>query len=70
MEFIPTYLPNIEAAKNLGQSSRTLEKFRVTGARPEFFKFGRRVLYSREDLETWAFKRKRGSISDNCRPFN
>jgi hypothetical protein len=48
------YLTNHEAAIFLGLSPRTLEKLRVIGGGPRFRKFGRKVLYAVEDLETWA----------------
>ena len=53
-----------EASEYLGLSHRTLEKFRVAGGGPPFHKFGRRVLYSREDLDGWAASRRRRSTSD------
>ena len=48
------YLTNDEAAAFLRLSPRTLEKLRVEGGGPRFRKFGRRVLYAIDDLETWA----------------
>lgn len=60
----PTYLPTTDAAQYLGLSPRTLEKYRVTGGGPLFHKFGRRVLYSEEDLATWAESKRRRSTSD------
>jgi len=48
------YLTNDEAADFLRLSPRTLEKQRVIGGGPRFRKFGRRVMYSVADLETWA----------------
>jgi excisionase family DNA binding protein len=58
------YLTTPNAASYLGLSPRTLEKFRVVGGGPAFHKFGRRVLYSYEDLETWAEGTRRRSTSD------
>jgi len=54
---LPTYLTNQEAAALLRLSPRTLEKQRVIGGGPPFKKFGRRVLYALEDLESWAARR-------------
>ena len=34
----------------LGLSPRTLDRYRVTGEGPTFFKFGSRVRYSKADL--------------------
>ena len=59
-----SYLPTKEAAFYLGLSPRTLEKFRVVGGGPAFHKFGRRVLYTYEDLEAWAEGTRRQSTSD------
>lgn len=52
------------AAKMIGMSSRTLEKWRTLGEGPPFLKFGRRVLYSRTDLESWIESRRRQSTSE------
>ena len=60
----PRYLTNTEAAGFLNLSPRTLEKFRVIGGGPRFRKFGRRVLYSIQDLEGWANRRSCESTSD------
>ncbi|WP_234730000.1 helix-turn-helix transcriptional regulator [Acidocella facilis] len=43
-----------EAAKLLGLSPRTLEKYRCHGTGPIFRKLGGRVVYTIDDLETWA----------------
>jgi hypothetical protein len=58
------YLNNDEAAHVLNLSPRTLEKFRVIGGGPRFRKFGRRVVYSAQDLEAWAEARACDSTSD------
>lgn len=64
------YLTNDEAAAFLRLSPRTLEKQRVEGSGPRFRKFGRRVLYAVNDLETWAdarsFEMTSGSGSRSC----
>ncbi len=52
------------AAKMMHMSSRTLEKWRSLGEGPPFLKFGRRVLYSRTDLEGWIESRRRQSTSE------
>jgi hypothetical protein len=51
------YLTNDEAAAFLKLSPRTLEKQRVKGTGPRFRKFGRRVVYSLQDLESWSNER-------------
>lgn len=55
---LPGFLTNAEAAAFLRLSPRTLEKQRVLGGGPRFHKFGRRVLYAVQDLETWANARR------------
>jgi len=59
------YFINDEAAAFLGLSPRTLEKWRVIGGGPRFHKFGRRVMYSRSDLEAWANSR---TFETTCDP--
>ena len=59
------YLTNEEAAMFLKLSPRTLDKFRVLGGGPKFRKFGRRVIYALNDLETWANSRICESTSDD-----
>ncbi len=58
------YLTNDEAAELLKLSPRTLEKQRVIGGGPKFRKFGRRVVYAIEDLESWANARSCDTTSD------
>ena len=55
---LPGFLTNAEAAAFLRLSPRTLEKQRIIGGGPRFHKFGRRVLYSIGDLESWANARR------------
>lgn len=58
------FLSNGQAAALLNLSPRTLEKMRVVGGGPQFRKFGRRVVYAVDDLETWAANRRCASTSD------
>lgn len=58
------YMPQGPAADFLNLSPRTLERFRVEGRGPRFRKFGKRVVYSRVDLEAWADAQIRTSTSD------
>ena len=53
------YLSTREAAEYLGLSSRTLDRYRVSGEGPVFHRFGRRVRYTRADLDAWAKARRR-----------
>ena len=55
----PCYLSNVEAARYLCLSPRTLEKTRVLGDGPRFHKFGAKVVYAIADLEAWAAARAR-----------
>ena len=59
------YLNTRQAADHLGLSTRTLDRFRVTGDGPVFLKFGGRVRYLIEDLDGWARTRRRKSTSDD-----
>ena len=59
------YLNTREASAHLGLSTRTLDRYRVSGDGPVFLKFGGRVRYLREDLDEWARTRRRRSTSDD-----
>lgn len=61
------YLPQSAAAEFLHHSPRTLEQWRLIGYGPPFFKVGRRVLYSRADLEKFMLSNRRTSTSDTGR---
>ncbi len=61
----PIYVDTREAARLLGISPRTLDRFRVSGEGPVFHKFGKRVCYARTDLEDWAASRRRTSTADH-----
>lgn len=62
------YLDQTHAGAYLGLSPRTLERFRIQGRGPTFLKLGRRVLYARDDLESWAATKRRRSTSDSTVP--
>ncbi len=59
------FIKETEAADYLCQSIRTLQKWRVTGFGPHFYKPGRSVRYLRRDLREWAESRKRQHTSQN-----
>ena len=59
------YLNTREAAEHLGLSTRTLDRYRVSGDGPVFLKLGGRVGYLREDLDEWLRTRRRTSTSDD-----
>jgi hypothetical protein len=55
----------MEAADLLRLSEITLGRWRIEGRGPRYRKFGRRVVYSRDDLLAWANEQSRSSTSDN-----
>jgi hypothetical protein len=63
----PIFLDQNATAELLGLSSRTLERFRLEGRGPAFRKFGRRVLYAKSDILTWADRRTFTSTSHHDR---
>ena len=52
-----------EVAELLHVSTRTLEKWRVSGSGPRFAKVGRGCLYRLEEIESWLDSRLRDSTS-------
>jgi len=54
-----------DAARALGLSVRTIQKWRVSGAGPPFRKLGAAVRYDVDDLEAFLAARRRISTSDN-----
>jgi hypothetical protein len=61
---ITVYLNCDQAGAHLKLSPRTLEKLRTIGGGPRFRKLGRRVVYTRADLDAWADARACESTSD------
>ena len=59
------YLSTRQAAEYLELSTRTLDRYRVSGGGPVFHRFGGRVRYLRADLDAWAATRRRASTSDD-----
>jgi hypothetical protein len=61
------YLDTEAAAKYLQLSPRTLEKYRITGEGPIYFKLGAkragRCFYTIAELQAWADARRRQSTS-------
>jgi excisionase family DNA binding protein len=53
-----------QVAAYLGLSKSTLDKFRIFGGGPIYAKLGRRVTYSRADIDQWVTERNRRSTSD------
>ena len=52
------YLSTRKAAAFLGLSPRTMDRNRMRGEGPSYYRFGQRVLYRRDDLEEWAEARR------------
>lgn len=63
LEYLDGFIDETRAADFLCQSVRTLQKWRVTGFGPEFYKPGRSVRYRRRDLNEWAETRRRSNTS-------
>ena len=66
----PLHLPELnqmlteqDAADVLCQSVRTLQKWRVTGFGPSYFKIGRSVRYRRQELTEWVESRRMAHTS-------
>ena len=53
-----------EAATRYGLNPETFVKMRMAGNGPAFHKIGRRVIYSKADLDTWFDAQRRNSTSD------
>ena len=45
------------------QSIRTIQKWRITGYRPEFYKIGRSVRYKRSEIVDWMNEKRRAHTS-------
>jgi excisionase family DNA binding protein len=58
------FMTQDEAAELLRLSRRTLERMRLEGTGPPFYKFGRRVLYEAASILNWADAQRRTSTSD------
>ncbi len=59
------FIDEAAAAEFLRQSIRTLQKWRVTGFGPQFYKTGRSVRYRRRDIDAWATDRAKQHTSEN-----
>ena len=57
-----------DAASLICQSVRTLQKWRLTGEGPDYFKIGRSVRYSRSELLLWIDQRRRAHTSQSFEP--
>jgi predicted DNA-binding transcriptional regulator AlpA len=58
------FLRTQEAARFIGLSYRTLEKYRMSGTGPKYMKIGGRIVYAVKDLREWAERSARRATSD------
>jgi predicted DNA-binding transcriptional regulator AlpA len=59
----PLHLRTPAAAEYVGLSASTLEKLRLTGGGPAYFKSGRKiVVYSTADLDAWLARCRQGRL--------
>ncbi len=58
------YLRQRQAADFLKLSERTLERWRLTGDSPTFYKLGRVVVYRKQDLVAWVNARAFSSTTE------
>ena len=54
----------LAAADYLNISASRLNKFRVYGGGPEFYKIGKIIIYNTADLDRWLVSHKRRSTSE------
>ncbi len=59
------YLTVKQAATYLGKGHRSLDRMRIEGGGPAYYKLGNSVRYRKEDLDKWAYARRRLSTSDD-----
>lgn len=60
---LPQFLDEHQVADLLCQSVRTIQKWRVSGAGPGFYKLGRSVRYRRAEVIAWAEARRKAHTS-------
>ena len=65
MNDLPMYLNTLQTAAILGLSARTLDRYRINGEGPPYYKFGQRVRYARNDVDDWARACRRYCTSDD-----
>jgi predicted DNA-binding transcriptional regulator AlpA len=58
-----TFIDECRVADMLCQSVRTIQKWRVTGNGPGYFKLGRSVRYRLGDVLAWAEARRKAHTS-------
>jgi len=58
------FLRTQDAARFIGLSYRTLEKYRIAGTGPKYSKIGTRIVYAVSDLTEWVERGAKRSTSD------
>jgi hypothetical protein len=58
------FMPQGAVAELLGVSERSLESWRQQGFGPPYYRFGRRCLYRRSLVLSWAEAQRRNCTSD------
>jgi predicted DNA-binding transcriptional regulator AlpA len=58
-----TFIDECQVADLLCQSVRTIQKWRVTGNGPGFYKLGRSVRYRLDEVLAWAEARRKAHTS-------
>ena len=59
-----THFNTEQLAKLIDISPRTLQRWRLEGKGPKYFKLGSRVLYSEEQINEWLCKCQTSSTTD------
>lgn len=57
------FLNESKVAELICQSVRTIQKWRVTGHGPAYYKLGRSVRYRRSEVIAWAEERRKAHTS-------
>ena len=58
------YLKTKRAADKIGCAASTLEKKRVYGGGPPYYRIGRSILYGEDELDDWVRSREFNSTSE------
>lgn len=66
-DYLDGFIDEAKTADFLCQSIRTVQKWRVTGFGPKFYKSGRSICYRRRDFLAWGDERRRKSTSHEMR---
>ena len=64
---LENFVPEAEAAAELGLQASTLRFWRWQGRGPAYVKVGRKVLYSRNAIEQWLSDRERTPVCERGR---